>query len=69
MSDVRECVMPRQVRAAQLLRFTLAFAGLVVMLALSGGLSSYGGRLSGSARLLDPRSLLDLRAPLSPRGS
>ncbi len=42
MSDVRESVMPRQVRAAQLLLFTLAFAGLVVMLALSGGLSSYG---------------------------
>ncbi|MET9566572.1 hypothetical protein [Streptomyces tauricus] len=42
MSDVRESVMPRQARAAQLLLFTLAFAGLVVMLALSGGLSSYG---------------------------
>ncbi|MCX5604045.1 hypothetical protein OOK29_38485 [Streptomyces phaeochromogenes] len=34
--------MPRQVRAAQLLLFALAFAGLVVMLALSGGLTSYG---------------------------
>ncbi|MGW0755643.1 hypothetical protein ACWD1Y_03950 [Streptomyces sp. NPDC002814] len=34
--------MPRQARAAQLLLFGLAFAGLVVMLALSGGLTSYG---------------------------
>ncbi|MEU6026418.1 hypothetical protein [Streptomyces tauricus] len=42
MSDVRESVMPRQARAAQLLLFALAFVGLVVMLALSGGLSSYG---------------------------
>ncbi|MEV4040746.1 hypothetical protein [Streptomyces umbrinus] len=42
MSDLRNVVMPRQVRAAQLLLFGLAFAGLVVMLALSGGLTSYG---------------------------
>ncbi|MEV0553092.1 hypothetical protein AB0I27_06490 [Streptomyces sp. NPDC050597] len=42
MTDVRESVMPRSVRGAQLLVFVLAFAGLVVMLALSGGLTSYG---------------------------
>ncbi|MEU9786840.1 hypothetical protein AB0H92_38805 [Streptomyces phaeochromogenes] len=42
MSDLRNVVMPRQVRAAQRLLFGLAFAGLVVMLALSGGLTSYG---------------------------
>ncbi|MEV0226542.1 hypothetical protein [Streptomyces sp. NPDC050704] len=39
--------MPRQARAAQLLVFGLAFAGLVVMLVLSEGLTSYGmGKLS-----------------------
>ncbi|MEU9876767.1 hypothetical protein [Streptomyces phaeochromogenes] len=37
-----DSAMPRQVRSAQLLLFVLAFAGLVVMLALSGGLTSYG---------------------------
>ncbi|TRO62620.1 hypothetical protein [Streptomyces sp. IB201691-2A2] len=42
MTDVRESVMPRSVRGAQLLVFVLAFAGLVVVLALSGGLTSYG---------------------------
>ncbi|WP_326728877.1 hypothetical protein [Streptomyces phaeochromogenes] len=42
MTDVRESVMPRQVRGAQLLLFGLAFAGLVVIVALSGGLTSYG---------------------------
>jgi hypothetical protein len=42
MSDVRESVLPGQVRAAQLLLFALAFIGLVVVLARSGGLTSYG---------------------------
>ncbi|MHA5049544.1 hypothetical protein [Streptomyces sp. SD15] len=42
MSETREDVMPRQVRAAQVLVFALAVAGLVVMLALENGLTSYG---------------------------
>ncbi|MGA6219042.1 hypothetical protein ACPESV_01705 [Streptomyces umbrinus] len=42
MSGTTDLVMPRQVRSAQLLLFGLAFAGLVVILALSGGLTSYG---------------------------
>lgn len=42
MSEVDGAVMPRQARAAQLLLFGLAFAGLVVMLALEDGLTSYG---------------------------
>ncbi|MFI1208897.1 hypothetical protein ACH4UV_14960 [Streptomyces sp. NPDC020802] len=42
MTDVRAPVMPRSVRGAQLLVFGMAFAGLVVILALSGRLTSYG---------------------------
>ncbi|MEU5315220.1 hypothetical protein AB0G67_00615 [Streptomyces sp. NPDC021056] len=42
MSDVREAVMPRQVRGAQVLLFVLAVGGLVSMLALSDGLTAYG---------------------------
>ncbi|WP_405645050.1 hypothetical protein [Streptomyces sp. NBC_00019] len=42
MSDVREVVMPRQVRGAQVLLFVLAVGGLVSMLALSDGLTAYG---------------------------
>ncbi|PSM44114.1 hypothetical protein C6Y14_07075 [Streptomyces dioscori] len=42
MSGTTDLVMPWQVRSAQLFLFASAFAGLVVMLALSGGLSSYG---------------------------
>ncbi|MCD7441610.1 hypothetical protein K4B79_25725 [Streptomyces lincolnensis] len=53
MSDVRESVvpvvMPGLVRAAQLLLFALGFIGLVMVLALSGSLSSYGlGALVGA---------------------
>jgi hypothetical protein len=42
MNDTRDAVMPRQVRAAQLLLFGLAFAGMVVVLALEDGLTAYG---------------------------
>lgn len=42
MSDVRETVMPRQVRAVQILLFALAVIGMVSMLALSDGLTAYG---------------------------
>lgn len=42
MSDVREAVMPAQLRAAQILLFALAVGGIVSMLALSDGLTAYG---------------------------
>ncbi|WP_221355268.1 hypothetical protein [Streptomyces beigongshangae] len=42
MSDVRRSAPLRQVGSARLLLSTLAFAGLVVMLALSEGLTSHG---------------------------
>ncbi|MFF4270830.1 hypothetical protein [Streptomyces sp. NPDC001536] len=42
MSDVREAVMPAQLRAAQILLFALAVGGVVSMLALSDGLTAYG---------------------------
>ncbi|MFF7856612.1 hypothetical protein [Streptomyces sp. NPDC007904] len=41
-SGVEGAVMPRQVRAAQLLLYAMAFAGMVVVLALSGRLTAYG---------------------------
>jgi len=41
MSDVRESVMPRQVRIAQWLLYGLALAGLVSALAVAEGLSPY----------------------------
>lgn len=41
-SGVEGDVMPRQVRAAQLLLYAMAFAGMVVVLALSGRLTAYG---------------------------
>lgn len=42
MSDVRGSVLPAQVRAAQLLLFALAFIGMVMVLARSESLTSYG---------------------------
>ena len=53
MSDVREAVMPRQVRGAQVLLFVLAVGGLVSMLALSDGLTAYG-----QGEMLAPWSLV-----------
>lgn len=42
VSEVQpETVMPRQVRAAQMLVYALAFSGLIVMLALSDAVTSY----------------------------
>jgi hypothetical protein len=41
MTDVRESVMPRQVRIARWLLYGLASAGLVTVLAVSEGMSSY----------------------------
>ncbi|GGZ16502.1 hypothetical protein [Streptomyces poonensis] len=42
MSEIREAVPPRQVRAAQLLLLSLAFVGVVVLLALQDGLTYHG---------------------------
>jgi hypothetical protein len=51
--------MPRQARAAQLLLFGLAFAGLIVILALEDGLTSYGlGRLMAPWLFVWPCALL-----------
>ncbi|WP_328692339.1 hypothetical protein OG478_22135 [Streptomyces phaeochromogenes] len=69
MTDVRESVMPRQVRGAQLLLFGLAFAGLVVVLALSGRLTSYGlGDLMAPWILVWVCALLALKYDGSARG-
>ncbi|MGW0189117.1 hypothetical protein ACWDV7_25615 [Streptomyces sp. NPDC003362] len=42
MKTARAAEMPRQVRAAQLLLYVLGVSGLIVVLALSDGMSSYG---------------------------
>ncbi|WP_055617772.1 hypothetical protein [Streptomyces phaeochromogenes] len=69
MSDLRNVVMPRQVRAAQRLLFVLAFAGLVVVLALSGRLTSYGlGDLMAPWALVWVCALLALKYGGSARG-
>lgn len=61
MLDTRDAVMPRRVRAAQLLLFGLAFVGLIVVLAMSGGLTSYGlGQLIGAWFLVRGCALLAL---------
>jgi hypothetical protein len=69
MSEVDETVMPLQARAAQLLLFGLAFAGLVVVLALESGLTSYGfGELLAPWFLVWVCALLALRYGGSARG-
>ncbi|MPY62782.1 hypothetical protein [Streptomyces spongiae] len=69
MSEVDRAVMPRQARAAQLLLFGLAFAGLVVMLALEDGLTSYGmGELMAPWILVWVCALLALTYDGSARG-
>ncbi|MEU1043425.1 hypothetical protein [Streptomyces sp. NPDC005907] len=61
--------MPRQVRAAQLLLLGLALAGLVVILALSDSLTSYGlGDLMAPWILIWVCALLALKYGGSARG-
>ncbi|WP_320779863.1 hypothetical protein [Streptomyces sp. CRN 30] len=62
-------VMPLQVRAARLLLFGLAFAGLVVVLSLQGGLTAYGtGDLMAPWVLVWVCALLALRYGGGARG-
>ncbi|MCT9080020.1 hypothetical protein [Streptomyces fulvoviolaceus] len=69
MSDVRESVMPTEVRAVRLLLFGLAFLGLVVVLVLSEELTSYGlGELVAPWTLVWVCALLALRYDGGARG-
>ncbi|WP_225320753.1 hypothetical protein [Streptomyces luteolifulvus] len=69
MNDTRDAVMPRQVRAVQLLLFGLAFAGMVVVLALEDGLTAYGmGQLIGPWLFVWVCALLALTFDGSARG-
>ncbi|MEV5437893.1 hypothetical protein AB0K80_18035 [Streptomyces sp. NPDC052682] len=62
-------VMPRQVRAAQVLLYILAFTGLVVVLARSEGATSYGlGLLMGAWICVWGSALLALTYDGSARG-
>lgn len=69
MNSSTKAVIPRQVRAVQLLLYGLAFTGLVVMLAMEDGLTSYGmGQLIGSWLFVWVCALLALTFEGSARG-
>lgn len=69
MLEKSDAVMPRQVRATQLLLFVLAFSGLVCILASDDGLTSYGlGQLAAPWIFVWVCALLALTYDGSARG-